>query len=116
MSTGILNMGRRFRGPVKSVKDLEFSKGSVNNDKEDKTDKNNVHPNNGEDKDYTDELYPPADEKYRLLENRLNAMEHQRVPGLNVEDMGLVPRVIIPPSSRFLCLQSMKVFHVLNFI
>ena len=39
--------------------------------------------------DFNDEQYPPA-------EDRLNAMEIQRVPGLDFGDLGLSSRVVIP--------------------
>ena len=107
-SAGILNMGRRFRGPVKQVQELE-----VTADKDDETDEDDKSVNtegksnhgfdkyfDGEEEDYLDEQYPPADEKYKLLEERLKAMEIQKVPGLNFEDLGLVSGVVIPPKFK----------------
>ena len=35
-------------------------------------------------------------EKYKQLEDRLNAMEIQKVPGLDFEELGLVSGVVIP--------------------
>ena len=49
-----------------------------------------------------DEQYPPANEKYKLLEERLRAMEIQKVPGLNFDDLGLVLGVVIPPKFKTL--------------
>ena len=43
-----------------------------------------------EEEDYSEEQYPPADDKYRHLEERLTAMEIQRVSGLYFEELGLV--------------------------
>ena len=45
--------------------------------------------------------YPPADGKYKLLEDRLNVMEIQRVPGLDFEELALVPGVVIPLKFKF---------------
>lgn len=92
---GVLNMGRRFRGPIKAPKEIEILEGSVNNDSENNADKYDVEASD-EEEDYLEEQYPPADEKYRLLEDRLSTMEHQRVPGLNFEDASLIPGIVIP--------------------
>ena len=46
--------------------------------------------------DFNDEQYPPAEDKYKQLEDRLNAMEIQQVPGLDLGDLGLSTGVIIP--------------------
>ena len=49
-----------------------------------------------EDKDYFDEQYPPANDKYKQLEDILKAVEIQVVPGLDFSDLGLVPGLVIP--------------------
>ena len=36
-----------------------------------------------EEEDYSEEQYPPADDKYIHLEERLSAMEIQKVPGID---------------------------------
>ena len=46
--------------------------------------------------DFNDEQYPPAEDRYKQLEDRLNAMEIQRVPGLDFGDLGLSTGVVIP--------------------
>ena len=48
------------------------------------------------DTDYNDEQYPPAEDIYKQLEDRLSAMEVQRIPGLDFEELGLVSGVVIP--------------------
>ncbi|XP_058775524.1 uncharacterized protein LOC131649781 [Vicia villosa] len=92
---GVLNMGRRFRGPIKVSKEIEIPKGSVKNDDEEE-----VVLESDEEEEYLEEQYPPAEEKYKLLEDRLNAMENQRVPGLDFEDTGLILGVFIPPKFK----------------
>ena len=56
------------------------------------------HPESEEEEevDYSEEQYPPTDDKYKQLEDRLNAMEIQKVPGLDFEELGLVSGVVIP--------------------
>ena len=41
-----------------------------------------------------------ADNKYKNLEERLAAMEVQRVPGLDFEELGLVAGIVIPPKFK----------------
>ena len=53
-----------------------------------------------EDEDYSKQQYPPADDKYKNLEERLAAMEVQRVPGLDFEELGLVTGIVIPPKFK----------------
>ena len=36
------------------------------------------------------------DDKYKTLEDRLEAMELQRVPGLDFEELGLIAGIVIP--------------------
>ena len=45
------------------------------------------HPESEEEEevDYSEEQYPPADDKYKQLEDRLSEMEIQKVPGLDFE-------------------------------
>ena len=46
--------------------------------------------------DFNEEQYPSAEDKYKQLEDRLNAMEIQQVPGLDFGDLGLSSGVVIP--------------------
>ena len=73
--------------------------------------KGTVVPSNSEaeeeeDEDYSEQQYPLADDKYKNLEERLEAMEIQRVPGLDFEELGLVSGIVIPPNLKYLCLLS----------
>ena len=67
-----------------------------------------------EEEDYSEEQYPSADDKYRHLEERLSAMEIQRVPDLDFEELGLVSGIMIPQSSKCCCLQNMMGCRVLK--
>ena len=96
-------MGRRFRGPVKRVQDpdtpLDEDDEHDKDDKSGETEKSNhgsVKYSNEEEEDYSNEQYAPVDEKYKNLGDRLNAMENQKVHGLDFEDLGLVSGVVIP--------------------
>ena len=53
-----------------------------------------------EDEDYSEQQYPPADDKYKNFEERLAAMEIQRVLGLDFEELGLVSGIVIPPKFK----------------
>ena len=46
--------------------------------------------------EFNDERYPLVEDKYKQLEDRLSAMEIQKVPGLDFEDLGLSFGVVIP--------------------
>ena len=46
--------------------------------------------------DFNDEQYPPAEDRYKQLEDRPSAMEIQHVPGLDLGDLGLSSGVVIP--------------------
>ena len=42
------------------------------------------------------EQYPPDNEKYKQLEDRLNIVENLKMSGLNFDNLSLVPGVVIP--------------------
>ena len=52
------------------------------------------------DEGYSEQQYPPVDDKYKNLEDRLASMEVQRVPGLDFEELGLVVGIVIPPKFK----------------
>ena len=61
---GILNMGRRLKGPVKQA--LEFEEENDDQEEDDKSmkgEKNNNQYSDEEEADYSDEQYPPASDK-----------------------------------------------------
>ena len=62
--------------------------------------KDTVVPSESEEEEeeeyYSEEQYPPADDKYKHLEECLSALEIQRVPGLDFEELGLVSGIVIP--------------------
>ena len=92
---GILKMGRRLRGPVKRAIDLSTPSNEGDNHEEDN------NPGTDEDEaDYSEEQYPSTDDKYKQLEDRLNAMEIQQIPGLDFEELGFVSGVVIPPKFK----------------
>ena len=99
---GVLNLGRRFRGPAKQALDFTTPPNERDNQEENLMEENNNPWSEEDEADYSEEQYPPAIDKYKQLEGRLNAMEIQRVPGLDFEDLGLVSRVVIPQKFRVL--------------
>ena len=52
--------------------------------------------------DFDEDQYPPAEDRYKQLEDRLNVMEVQKVPGMDFGDLGLSSRVVIPPKFKAL--------------
>ena len=90
-------MGRRFEGQARRT--LEFP--STYEEGERKGKEMVVPPDSEaeeeEEEDYSEQQYPPADDKYKNLEERLAAMEVQGVPGLDFEELGLVFGIVIPP-------------------
>ena len=100
--TEVLNMGRRFQGLARST--LDFATLSGEKDNQDGRGKEAVvQPDleeEEEEEDYSEEQYPPSDNKYKHLEERLSAMEIQKVPGLDFEELGLVSGIVIPPKFK----------------
>ena len=94
----VINMGKRFKGPTWQV---EIEEVSFEEDDNQDEDARSTRARGGinqisEDGDYSDEQYPPADDKYKQLEDILKDVEIQVVPGLEFGDLGLVPGVVIP--------------------
>ena len=79
--TGVVIMGRRFKGQARRTLDFAISSGEGDN-QGDGTQEVNNDPASAEEEEpnYSEEKYPPADDKYKQLKDRLNAMEIQRVP------------------------------------
>ena len=84
---GIVIMERRFKGQARRTLDFAISSGEGDN-QEDRTKEVNNNPASEEEEelDYSEEQYP-LDNKYKELEDRLNAMEVQRVPGLDFKEL-----------------------------
>src|SRR3954467_6218359 len=97
---GVINMGRRFRGRPKKAEDAEIPKNEEDEERDDISIKNNQGSHVGSDGEEEEEEYPEdedePDERYRQLEERLRSVEIQKVPGLDFEELGLVPGVVIP--------------------
>ena len=71
--TRVLNMGRRFQGKTRRV--LDFATTSGEKDNQEGKGKEIVvqseseeEEEEGEEEDYSEEQYPPADDKYKHLE------------------------------------------------
>ena len=90
---GVLNMGRRFRERIRQSADLTFSSKDGENQERTKDPSPAVSNN---DTDYDDEQYPPTEDRYKQLEDRMSAMETQKVPALDFGKLGLISRVVIP--------------------
>ena len=79
-SVVILNMGRRFKGPAQPVQVDDISSEEDDNQEEySRSIKPEGRNNQGsEDEDYSDEQYPPADDKYKRLEDRLKLWKSRK--------------------------------------
>src|SRR3954470_7211099 len=97
---GVINLGRRFKGRPKKAEDAEIPKNEEDEERDDISVKNNQGSHVGSDGEEEEEEYPEdedeSDERYRQLEERLRSVEIQKVPGLDFEELGLVPGVVIP--------------------
>ena len=98
---GLLNMGRRYKGGPKVVSRIELSEDSVKNEgsvKGNEEDQREPEKGREERSDYSQ--YSDEDDKYKQLEDRLNAVENLKMAGLNFDDLSLVPGVVIPPKFK----------------
>src|SRR4051812_1734506 len=100
---GVINLGRRFKGRPKRAEEAGIPKDEKEEEEgDDFSVKNNQGSHVGSDgqEEEEEDEYPQdedyADEKYRLLEERVRSVEIQKVPGLDFEELGLVPGVVIP--------------------
>ena len=95
-------MGRRVPGQPRRTLDVATTSDAREN--QDGKGKETVVPSESEEEeeeeDYSKEQYPPADNKYRHLEERLSAIEIQKVSSLDFEEFGLVSRIVIPPKFK----------------
>ena len=95
-AVSFINPGRRRKGQAAGVK---FG---IPNGPEEETENDSEEENvdlfnpEDDDEDYENEQYSPRDDKYKLLEERMLAMEGQKAPGLDFESLGLVSDVTIP--------------------
>ena len=83
---GVATLGRRFENQARRVLDFpSTSDEGVDKGRGDaRPSKSEIEEEEEEeDKDYSEQQYPPADDKYKNLEDRLAAMEVQRVLGLD---------------------------------
>ena len=69
-ATSVLNLGRRFSGPAIRTLDFATSSGEKDN-QEGKGKEVTAHPEfeEEEEEDYSEEQYPPANEKYKHLKS-----------------------------------------------
>lgn len=88
-----INPGRRFKGQSSGIK-IGAAEDKKDETDSDSGDENNAHYDHED--QYEDELYTLGEDKYKLLEERMLAMEGQKASGLDFESLGLVSDVTIP--------------------
>ena len=91
--TVLFNTGRRFGNGLQNEVELTTLSVGKDSPQERRVPSPVVSDN---ETDYDEEQYPPAEDKYKQLEDRLSAMEIQNVPGLDSGDLGLSSGVVIP--------------------
>ena len=89
----LFNTGHGFGNRLHNEVDLTTSSGGKDSQEERRAHSPMVSDN---ETDFDEDQYPTAEDKYKQLEDRLNAMEVQKVPGLDFGDLGLSSGVVIP--------------------
>ncbi|XP_058774215.1 uncharacterized protein LOC131648479 [Vicia villosa] len=86
---GVINMGKRFKGRPKRPEEAGIPK----DEEEDNHNYGSQVGSDGQEGEEEEEPYDEddSDEKYKLLEECLRNMEIQKVPGLDFDEMGLIP-------------------------
>ena len=90
----LLNMGHRFGNKLRQEADLSHSSGGGGENQEERKGPSPVVSDN--DTDFDEDQYPPAEDRYKQLEDRLSAMEIQKILGMDFGDLGLASGVVIP--------------------
>ena len=89
----LLNMGCRFGNNLREEVDFTHSSGGGDNQEERRAPSPVVSDN---ETDFDEDQYPPAEDRYKQLEDQLSAMEVQKVSGLDFGELGLSSVVVIP--------------------
>ena len=92
----LLNMGRRFKEIVRQIPVEDSSEEDENQIGEVKITQADCINDQVYDDYYFNKQYPPADIRYKQLEDGLKAIEIQVVPDLDFDDLGLISGVVIP--------------------
>src|SRR4051812_3557143 len=102
---GKKTLGKKLRS-ILQLRDVKASEDSDEDEQDDdacvKTEAKSNHDSSKpseEEEDYRHEDEHP-DEKYKLLEERMKAMEIHKVPSLDFEELGLISGVVIPPKFK----------------
>src|SRR3954471_16243611 len=99
-SLGLSDLKRKIKIPVKKFKKPPIPETVADDEQEDnQSNQGSVKPSlsSNEDNRSGDE---PDDDKYQQLEDRMKAMEIQKVPGLDFNDLGLISDVVIHPKFK----------------
>src|SRR4051812_3036235 len=100
-SVGLSHLKRKIKIPVKKFKKPPIPETVGDGEQGDShSNQGSAKPSlssNEEDDHSGDE---PDDNKYQQLEERMKAMETQKIPGLDFNDLGLISDVVIPPKFK----------------
>ena len=89
-------MEKNHKGPARVVSRLEISDKSGETEESIKNSEGSRQGSENREEDYLSEQYPLDDDRYKQLEDHLNAVENLKMSGLNFDDLSLVPGVEIP--------------------
>src|SRR4051812_26380516 len=100
-SVGVSHLRRKIKIPVKKFTKPPIPETVGDDEQEDnQSNQGSAKPSlsSNEGNDHSGD--EPDDEKYQQLEDRMKAMEIQKIPGLDFNDLGLISDVVIPPKFK----------------
>src|SRR3954470_1902915 len=100
-SAGLSYLRRKIKIPVKKIKKPPIPETVGDGEQEDnQSNQGSAKPSlsSNEEEDHSGD--EQDDDKYQQLEDRMKAMEIQKIPGLDFNDLGLVSDVVIPPKFK----------------
>src|SRR3954467_11138560 len=100
-SVGLSHLKRKIKIPVKKYKKPLIPETVGDGEQEDnQRSQGSAKPSlsSNEEDDHSGDK--PDDDKCQQLEDRMKAMEIQKVPGLDFNDLGLISDVVIPPKFK----------------
>src|SRR3954463_15095196 len=100
-SVGVSHLRRKIKIPVKKFTKPPIPETVGDDEQEDnQSNQGSAKPSlsSNEENDHSGD--EPDDEKYQQLEDRMKAMEIQKIPGLDLNDLGPLPGFFSPPKLK----------------
>src|SRR3954471_15824355 len=100
-SVGLSHLARKVKIPVRRSKKAPIPEIVGEGDQGDNhSNQGSAKPTLSSNEEYYHSEDEQGDNKYQQLEERMKAMEIQKVPGLDFNDLGLVLDIVIPPKFK----------------